>query len=82
MLAVPGQIFQSMGNNSLNGISSSDPTGQTNLDQLLAELNSILQELANDVAVKSGEGPCMFCLHGAERENCSLPGLSQYCAVA
>ncbi len=56
MLAVLGQIFQALGGNSLNGISSSDPTGQTNLDQLLAELNGILQELANDVAGQTGEG--------------------------
>ncbi len=55
MLSLLGQIFQALSGNSLNGISSANPAGQTNLEQLMAELNSILQELANDVSGQSGE---------------------------
>ncbi len=46
-----GQLFKGMSGNNLNGISSSDPAQS----QLINELLTLLQDLANDVAGQTGE---------------------------
>ncbi len=51
MLYYIGQLFNGMSGSNLNGISSSDPAQS----QLITELLTLLQDLANDVAGQAGE---------------------------
>ena len=53
MLAALENMFQALGNNSAGSISSADPTGQSGLGQLIAELNGLLQDIANNVSGES-----------------------------